>query len=148
VDVPREPWKDTPHHHWTVGKAVFIDRAFSVRYTEFVGYEGKIVKTMARPTGKGALLECNIFVQLTHGKDGKLLDDAGKIRIESTLFDKNGSQFQYFKGLDRSSFLRYLPCKVMGLRNVEPRGEQGSAKKARLGDDGPAGGSAGQALAP
>jgi hypothetical protein len=113
-----------------------------------VGYQGKIVKTMARPTGKGTNLEYNIFVQLTHGKDGKLLDDAAKIRIESIIFDKNGSGFQYFRGLDRSSFLRYLPCKVMGLRTVEPRDEQGSAKKARLADDGPAGGSAGQALAP
>jgi hypothetical protein len=114
-----------------------------------LGYEGKIVKTMARPTGKGTNLEYNIFVQLTHGKDGKLLDDAAKIRIESILFDKNGSQFQYFKGVAaRSMFMRCLPSKVMGLRNVEPRDEQGGAKKARLADDGPAGGSAGQALAP
>ncbi len=106
---------------------------------------------MARPTGKGTLLEYNIFVQLTHGKDGKLLDDAGKIRIESILFDKNGSQFQYFKGVAaRSMFMRCLPCKLMGIRctRYDARDEQGGAKKARLADDGPAGGSAGPALAP
>lgn len=141
--APRETWKDTPHHFLAIGKAVFIDRAFSDRYTEFVGFEGNVVKTMARPTGKGTQLEWHFFVQLTHGKDGKLLDDAAKIRLESTLLDKNGSGFQYFKGLDRSSFLRYLPCRVMGLRSVRDRpadaaDEQGGAKKARLADDGPA----------
>ena len=144
VDVPRATWKDTPHHFFAVDKDCFIDRAFSDRYTEFVGFEGKVVKTMARPTGKGTLLEWNFFVQLTHGKDGKLLDDAAKIRIESMLLDKNGSGFKYFKGLDRSSFLRYLPCRVMGLRSVRDRtadaaDEQGGAKKARHAEAGPAG---------
>ena len=112
-------------------------------------YKGKVVKTMARPTAKGGM-EINIFVELTHDKDGKPLDEAGKTKIEGDLITKNGSGFQYFKGLDRSSFLRYLPCRPMGLRIVRDvaRDVQGSAKKARLADDGPAGGSAGPALAP
>lgn len=156
-------YADSLHYHYAVDKEVYIQPALTKnkqnkKYEKFVGWRGTIKRIMAKD-GK----DFYFFVYLTHDENDK------PATPEIEMVQLNGGGYKFLKGPDERRILNCLPCKAQHIylyndysrkraelmrakRAIDAMidaGDQGGAtKKPRPGDDGPAGGSAGQAAPP